>query len=164
MFAAELTFQLSPRETWLPWTQKPVCGLSHHMVNGDNCSEMCHSTKHSCSQKSSALQKIRKPKIQSRNHPDGWSSILFLFWKGHQEDICAVCSSPGSILYWHTDFGYLTLQFKKLHLLQAYCFLTAHLSGKAHAQLISSLFLRSLSMLPQHLAKCCTPDCGCSGK
>lgn len=35
---------------------------------------------------------------------------------------------------------------------------------KAHAQLISRPFLRSLSMLPQHLAKRCTTDCACSGK
>lgn len=60
--------------------------------------------------------------------------------------------------------GYLNIQFKKASPAATLLLPNSSFVRKAHAQLISSPFLRSLSMLPQHLAKCCTPDCGCSGK
>lgn len=60
--------------------------------------------------------------------------------------------------------GYLNIQFKKASPAASLLLPNSSFVRKAHAQLISSPFLRSLSMLPQHLAKCCTPDCGCSGK
>lgn len=60
--------------------------------------------------------------------------------------------------------GYLNIQFKKASPAANLLLPNTSFVRKAHPQLISSPFLRSLSMLPQHLAKCCTPDCGCSGK
>ncbi len=60
--------------------------------------------------------------------------------------------------------AYLNSQFKKASPAAGLLHPNSSFVSRAHAQLISSPFLRSLSLLPQHLAKCCTPDCGCSGK
>jgi len=60
--------------------------------------------------------------------------------------------------------GYFNIQFKKASPAASFLLSNSSFVRKAHTQLISSPFLLSLSMLPQHLAKCRTPDRGCSGK